>query len=269
MGFVSTLEHRVTDFGLATHWGARYGCSRSLRIMTRRINRLGRTGIRILVFALVLCGAAVRLTQADPSDDFSFTLVHSAAWDAYDLEPEAKVTEVFRDRLDLFPRSQAPKLARHLVALCDAYRFDPAFILSLISVESRFHIRARSSVGAVGLMQIMPATARRVVEKMGLELGIPHQSRKLRVNELADPFVNLTIGVAYLAWLRDHYHGLPPYYLVAAYNVGPTRMDELLSKGPHSFRPVQTKKYFEAVRRGIPEFRFYTPRASQAPAHRL
>jgi soluble lytic murein transglycosylase len=144
--------------------------------------------------------------------------------------------------------------------LCQKYRFDPAFILSLIQVESRFKTTARSGVGAVGLMQIMPATAAVVIREM--DLPNAEDSGMLSRRTLSDPFVNLTVGITYLAWLRDHYQGMPPYYLVAAYNAGPAKIDDLLSKG--AFKPVQTKRYFEAIRRGVPEFRFYkSPKAGE------
>jgi soluble lytic murein transglycosylase-like protein len=72
---------------------------------------------------------------------------------------------------------------------------------------------------------------------------------------LMDPFVNTAIGIAYLGWLRDYYEGFSPYHVLAAYNVGPSKMDELLSH--KSFNPTETKKYFLAIRRGILSFRFY------------
>jgi hypothetical protein len=209
---------------------------------------------RTATFAVIFCAAAVSsFIQADPTDDFSFTLAHGTSVDTYWLMSEPRVADIFRDHLDLFPKSEAPKLAHHLMMLCQKYRFDPAFVLSLIQVESRFKLKAHSPVGAVGLMQIMPATAAVVVREMNL----PDASEGGMLSErtLMDPFVNLTVGVTYLAWLRDHYQGLPPYYLVAAYNAGPAKIDDLLAKG--AFKPVQTKRYFEDIRRGVPEFRFY------------
>ena len=214
--------------------------------------RIGKVTLATLMVGGLFCVSAVRLIQADPSDDFSFTLAHTPEDEAYSLMPETQVTAILRDHLDLFPRSQAPRLARHLLHLCRYYRFDPAFVLALIEVESRFRTKVISPAGAVGLMQIMPSTARRVVKEMGVKLA----PRKLRRQSfLLDPYINTTVGVAYLAWLRDHYRGMPPYYLVAAYNAGPAKIDELLARG--AFRPVLTKKYYEAIRRGIPEFRFY------------
>jgi soluble lytic murein transglycosylase-like protein len=220
-------------------------------------------------------GLTAGMLSADPTDDLSFYLEHAPARDVYRLMSEKKVAEVFADHLDLFPKSLTPRLAHHLVELCKHYRFDPAFILSLIQVESGFHVKIVSPVGAVGLMQLMPDTARYVVDDWDLPAPAPWISMD---RALTDPFFNLTMGVAYLATLRDHYRGRTPYYILAAYNVGPARMDELLSR--KGFKPDKTVKYYDAIRRGVPRFRYYQRRAAvhkdrrsivkaKAPAKRL
>lgn len=205
--------------------------------------------------------------RADPTDDFSFTLGQLPQSVAYRIMPEKQVTHIFEDRLDKFPKSEAPKLAQHLLELCKRHRFDPAFILAMIEVESRFQIKVVSYAGAVGLMQIMPATAVVVASKLNPELASQTGLTRLRLRRgeknlqqaakrvLTNPYANLSLGVAYLAWLRDKYEGLTSYYLVAAYNVGPARMDVLRAR--KHFKPVATKLYFEAIRRGVPNFRYY------------
>lgn len=201
----------------------------------------------------------------DPTDDFSFTLSQVSHRESYSLLSEQGVQEILADRLDLFPSSQVPKLAHHLVGLCKKYRFDPAFILSLIHVESSFRTQVVSPMGAIGLMQLMPATAHTVIREndaLRVELGLEKQ--KLTERILKDPFINITLGITYLASLRDRYRNMPPYYLVTAYNVGPGRLDELLSQ--KSFKPVMTRKYYEAIRRGVPEFRFYKKITSEKEA---
>lgn len=109
----------------------------------------------------------------------------------------------------------------------------------MIQAESGFRPQVVSVAGAVGLMQVMPATAR--------------ISRK----KLLDPFENVSVGVAYLSYLRTYLRGryqeLNPYYLVAAYNLGPAKLDSLLAK--KSFRPLKTRAYFETIARGVFEFR--------------
>ncbi len=214
----------------------------------------------IACFALLAMSGT--LTEADPTDDFSMILGQSSGVEAYRLMPEKEVVDLLEDRLDLFPKSQVPRLARHIVTLCKQYRFDPAFILSLIEVESRFRVKAISPVGAVGLMQIMPATANFVIQDLGFffsgheNFGVKslRKERELRSAILMEPFVNTAIGIAYLAWLRDHYKGVSPYVL-AAYNAGPAKIDELLSK--KNFKPDLTKTYFQAIRNKIPKLRFY------------
>ena len=207
----------------------------------------------LLVWVLVLClgvvSTSARSTQADPTDDFSFTLARSETTDTYNLMPEYRVEKILRDRLDLFPKSQVPKLAHHLVLLCQKYKFDPAFILSVIHVESGFHIKAVSPVGALGLMQLMPATAVVVAKANHLRYSRPRA--------LFDPYTNLNLGVAYLATLRHRYQSQTnsAYYMLAAYNVGPTRMDHLLAR--KYFKPTATKKYFEDIQKEVPGMRFY------------
>jgi soluble lytic murein transglycosylase-like protein len=214
------------------------------------------------VFRVVLPASVIGLVSlwslasgflsADPTDDLSLYLSQAPARDVYRLMSEKKIAEVLSDHLDLFPRSLTPELSRHLVQLCQYYRFDPAFILSLIQVESGFHVKAVSRVGAVGLMQVMPKTAEIMVNDW--DLPAPAKSASM-ARALTDPFFNLTMGVAYLSTLRERYQGKSPYFLLAAYNLGPARMEELLAR--HSFHPEKTVKYYDAIRRGITGFRYY------------
>jgi soluble lytic murein transglycosylase-like protein len=217
------------------------------------------------VFRVVLPASVIGLVSlwslasgflsADPTDDLSLYLSQAPARDVYRLMSEKKIAVVFADHLDLFPYSLTPKLAHHLVQLCKYYRFDPAFILSLIQVESGFHVKAVSNVGAVGLMQVMPKTAELMVNDWDLPAPAGKASIKSMARALTDPFFNMTMGVAYLSTLREHYQGKSPYYLLAAYNVGPARFDELIAH--QAFHADKTAKYYDAVRRGITGFRYY------------
>lgn len=201
-------------------------------------------------------------SQVDPTDDFSFSLQAGSGVQRFSLISEKRVCEILSDRLDLFPRSLAPRLSRHIVELGRRHRLDPAFILSLIEIESRFRIKATSPVGALGLMQVMMPTGDFVLKNVGVYFTGQENfktdqlsGRRLTPKILMDPFVNTAIGVAYLAFLRDHYRGLTPYHVLAAYNVGPARLDELMVR--KNFRPTETKRYFLAIRRKVPTFRFY------------
>jgi soluble lytic murein transglycosylase len=91
---------------------------------------------------------------------------------------------------------------------------DPAYVYGLIRQESRFLMDARSGVGASGLMQVMPATARWTARKIGLTGFTPSQ-----INERD---TNITIGTAYLKLALDDFGGSMPL-AAAAYNAGPGR----------------------------------------------
>jgi hypothetical protein len=204
----------------------------------------------------VTLGLVLR-SVTDSSDDFSLGATRNQT-------TRQHIEEILAERLESNSDVQIPTLARHLLSLCGYYRMDPAFVLSMIQVESGFNVEALSPMGAVGLMQLMPATAEVMMRELNLQptMRLSHKTIK---ESLLNPFVNLTVGVAYLAFLREHYQAQPLFYQVAAYNVGPARMDELLSK--RNFKPVNTKKYFEAVQRGIFQFRTYLkgPTAERPP----
>ncbi|MDD0813500.1 transglycosylase SLT domain-containing protein [Curvibacter sp. HBC28] len=91
---------------------------------------------------------------------------------------------------------------------------DPAYVYGLIRQESRFVMDARSGVGASGLMQVMPATARWTAKKIGLNSFTPDQ--------LSERDTNITIGTAYLKLALDDFGGSMPM-AAAAYNAGPGR----------------------------------------------
>lgn len=91
---------------------------------------------------------------------------------------------------------------------------DPAYVYGLIRQESRFIADARSGVGASGLMQVMPATAKWTAKKIGLNNFQPHQ--------ITERDTNIAIGTGYLKLVLDDFAGSMPM-AAAAYNAGPGR----------------------------------------------
>ena len=91
---------------------------------------------------------------------------------------------------------------------------DPAYVYGLIRQESRFIMDARSHVGASGLMQVMPATAKWTAKKIGLTGFTPEQ--------INDKETNVAIGTGYLKLVLDDFGGSMPM-AAAAYNAGPGR----------------------------------------------
>jgi len=177
-----------------------------------------------------------------------FNVFHSIGF----FEVGAKdVERVFNDHLKGVSRSRVPEISRHFLALCKKHRLDPAYVLSLIQVESNFRTRVVSSAGAVGLMQLMPTTAAHLSKKYGL----PYRG----VASLKDPMINLTLGITYLKELRVKYQGKSAYFHLAAYNMGPSRLDRLSSRP--GFKPSQTLKYFENIMNRVDYWRNYASKA--------
>lgn len=91
---------------------------------------------------------------------------------------------------------------------------EAALTLAIVRQESAFQEEAKSRVGARGLMQLMPRTAR----KVSRQLRIPYARRKLTEN----PDYNLILGQAYMGGLLDQFDGAA-LLAIAAYNAGPSR----------------------------------------------
>ena len=91
---------------------------------------------------------------------------------------------------------------------------EAAYVYGLIRQESRFIMDARSGVGASGLMQVMPATARWTAKKIGLS--------SFTIEQLNDQNTNIAIGTAYLKLALEDFAGSQAL-AAAAYNAGPGR----------------------------------------------
>jgi soluble lytic murein transglycosylase len=97
---------------------------------------------------------------------------------------------------------------------------NPALVAGVIYAESKFRDGQRSSAGALGLMQLTPATARDIARKSG---GIA-----FRVEDLASPQVNIAYGCYYLRYLLDRY-GENQAFALAAYNGGEGNVDRWIN----------------------------------------
>ncbi|HEV7589954.1 MAG TPA: lytic transglycosylase domain-containing protein [Longimicrobium sp.] len=111
----------------------------------------------------------------------------------------------------------SPSLAQQIHAAAVANRIDPTVAFGLVRTESEFQSSATSPVGAIGLTQLMPSTAR------WFQRGITR-------SDLRNPEVNLRIGFRYLRELIDKYQGDTELALTA-YNRGPGTVDRVLKRG--------------------------------------
>ncbi|HET7460023.1 MAG TPA: lytic transglycosylase domain-containing protein [Longimicrobium sp.] len=110
-----------------------------------------------------------------------------------------------------------PALARQIHAAATANHIDPTVAFGLVRTESAFKSSATSPVGAVGLTQLMPSTARFI-------------RRGVTRSDLRNPEVNLSIGFRYLRDLIEKYDGDTELALTA-YNRGPGTVDRVLKRG--------------------------------------
>ena len=117
-----------------------------------------------------------------------------------------------RTEIDMAQRFPMP-FRNDVVAKASEIGLDPAYVYGLIRQESRFIMDARSSVGASGLMQLMPATARWTAKKIGLNYT---------PDLITDRDTNLKLGTSYLKLVLDDFNGSQAL-AAAAYNAGPGR----------------------------------------------
>lgn len=137
------------------------------------------------------------------------------------------VDEIARVRATLDRRRtglSAKELDALALAIIDEaalHEIDTALVLAVMHVESRFNAFAVSPVGALGLMQIMPATGKELAERY----GVTWRGQQT----LFDPLVNVKLGVAYLKELSVRYDSVPT--ALAAYNWGPGAIDGRIRRG--------------------------------------
>ena len=112
-------------------------------------------------------------------------------------------------------------------------QIDEAWVFGLMRQESRFVSAARSSVGAAGLMQIMPATGRWIARRLGI--------KRFHPAELQDPAKNIRFGAYYLKHVQTSLDG-SPVLATAAYNAGPSRAQRW-----RDVRPMEAAVYIESI----------------------
>jgi soluble lytic murein transglycosylase len=149
---------------------------------------------------------------------------------------------------------------------------EPALVLAVTRQESQFHQHAVSSAGALGLMQLMPATARTVARG----LGLPFSRERL----LNNPGYNIALGRDYL---RDQIQSFGEVAMaVAAYNAGPSRVRDWLErygdprgKGTEAMLDwlelipfAETRNYVQRVLEGRNVYRMLLPEAKLRGAAR-
>jgi soluble lytic murein transglycosylase len=117
------------------------------------------------------------------------------------------------------------------------YRLEPELLAAVIYQESKFEADARSSSGAVGLMQLLPETGQGIADRTGGDSWRP--------DDLLNPELNVRYGAWYLRHLLDKYDD--EELALAAYNAGQTNVDRWRDRGVRIQFP-ETRHYVRRVR---------------------
>jgi soluble lytic murein transglycosylase len=118
------------------------------------------------------------------------------------------------------------------------YDLDPSFLAAVIEQESKFRADAKSSAGAIGLMQLQPATAKGIAIRTG--------GSKFVLSDLYDPELNIRYGSWYLHHLMVKYGN--ERLALAAYNAGQRNVDRWRAAGEGVQFP-ETRAYIDKVER--------------------
>ena len=138
---------------------------------------------------------------------------------------------------DWYQRARYPLRYETIVrAHARNYDLPPALLAAVIYTESKFDADARSDAGAVGLMQLLPDTARGIAARTG--------GGGFVESDLLDPEINVRYGSWYLRHLLDRYHDVRT--ALAAYHAGQGNVDDWLRDGG-GIRFPETRHYVEKV----------------------
>ena len=144
-----------------------------------------------------------------------------------------------RERIDLH-HSQHPKIFKEVLhPAASAQQLPLELLLAVSKQESRFASGVTSTAGAIGLMQLMPATARDVAEA------------PLTEDEIREPKQNAALGAAYLRQLLSHWRG-DPFRSIASYNAGPGAVGSWSTQGLNDAPALWVERI------PYPETRYYT-----------
>lgn len=210
-----------------------------------------RARIRRWVYAIGFCAAAVVTWQyrdsAPSTAEAAPAAPNGKAWALLGDADLKKELATVRGELNLL-RAQherasniityssqyriAADLASSIYDIALAEGIDPELAFRLVKLESDFKVRAKSSVGALGLTQLMLPTAR-------------HYQKDVTPEKLFDPKVNLRIGFRYLRGLVDTYDGDVNLALLV-YNRGPVAVNAALREGrnpTNGYDRILTKGY--------------------------
>ena len=127
-----------------------------------------------------------------------------------------------REEPDFYLRARYPLEYEHMIRVhAGNHDLDPALLAAVVYVESRFDPNATSAAGAIGLMQLLPDTAKGIALRTGGDRFV--------VADLRNPEINIRYGSWYLAHLLEQYEDMS--VALAAYHAGPGNVDHWREEG--------------------------------------
>ena len=123
--------------------------------------------------------------------------------------------------LKLYPKDYSEFVEKY----CAEYSVSENFAYALIKCESNFDPKAKSSAGAMGLMQLTPETFSYLSEKLTGEA--------LDEARILEPELNIRFGTYYISYLSEKFEG-EKSLVIAAYNAGPAKVEEWLKNEKYS-----------------------------------
>lgn len=151
------------------------------------------------------------------------------------------LTELVRRHLPKKHKNKALAIARTIIVEAQKNKLDPFFLVAVILTESSFNPEARGRHGELGLMQILPKTGAWLAEKNNIDGKL----------DLRDPHMNIKLGAAYLAQLRERFDRVGNRY-IAAYNMGAGNVSRLVaSKVEPRIYSDKVLKHYSNLYRGV------------------
>jgi soluble lytic murein transglycosylase len=140
----------------------------------------------------------------------------------------------------IFPLDYWPLITKY----SKAHDLDPFLMAALMAQESTFTAEIRSSANAIGLMQLIPGTGRRVARQLGI--------RNFATSHLTRPETNVRLGMRYFKDLMVRFGGA--HYALAGYNAGEARVDRWIAERP----PLPADEFVDDI--PFPETQNYVKR---------
>ncbi|MDE7395689.1 MAG: lytic transglycosylase domain-containing protein [Clostridiales bacterium] len=141
------------------------------------------------------------------------------------------------------------KYKTEITEVCQAYGVPESLVRAVIKTESSYRASAVSGAGAVGLMQLMPQTAKETAMRLG---------DATLCEKLTEPRANITLGTAHLAYLLRKYELSDA---LAAYNAGEGNLLKWKAEGKTEYPFKETRDYVQKVLRAERAYRRLSRRA--------